>query len=214
MGCGGSSGFAYGRLPPNLTLANGGCTSGVGEITRARTGFVLEMYCGSAQDTAWNRYSVRDGDASGYDIKDHNGRVVYKVLSHNTAAPTMANYIETALSRSMMHIADASDQRVAVLERCVHRVTSGIQGLASMGFILYSYAPNFDGQQSTKADRNGAALFPYACFPDPEGTVVGRLPEAANEKKPSVYARLFQTSNSEDDAVCLLYTSPSPRDRG
>ena len=104
MGCGSSSAFAYGPAPPNLDQADGAYDSGVGEINRRRTGYVLDVQ-GAKYTNPWQKYFSREGQASGGDIKDHTGRVVYTILPH-TGDPnvTMANAVENALSRKQMHI--------------------------------------------------------------------------------------------------------------
>ena len=117
-------------------------------------------------------------------IKDHDGKIVYSIMPHGaplalaphamgTKVEKRTTVEEANLPRFMMHFTKGSGQeKLAVLERCTKRGPSNDGGLlrevlVSAGtFKLYSYTPSFEGQESTKTDRDGEPLFPYATMPD------------------------------------------------
>ena len=108
MGCGGS---AYAMKNPNFHVANGGCTRAMGEITSARTGYVLKAEAlGYKANSPWSAYFVREGGAGKIlDIRDHTGRVVYQILPHGAGAVNGQNYTENTLLRNKMHIMKAGE---------------------------------------------------------------------------------------------------------
>ena len=212
MGCAASS-ATYGP-PPNLNVANGGAEVGLGEITSRRTGYVLNS---NALDQGayrpWNAWFVRDGGIGKIlDVRDHTGRVVYQILPHGEPEKVLKNMMKTTAARRSMHILKASDKsKLAVLDRNVVAKYSEINPvygtITSDSFTLYSYAPNFEGQASTKTDRDGEALYPYAVLPDPGGNAEGlSLPRAINEKAPPTpkVFKLFKTSNDPAEAEPVL----------
>ena len=85
-----------------------------------------------------------------------------------------------------MHIVKPDQTKIAVLKRNFQLQDNGQLG-SDGTFVLYSYAPNFDGQASTDTDRDGASLYPYASLPDP--------PIVATPESGRYDVKLFKTSN-------------------
>lgn len=203
MGCCTSTGYFAPTAYPNLEKADGLFTSGLGEITTRRTGFILKCEThGEKQTTPWSAYFVRDaGSGKPLDIKNHTGRVVYHILPHGCGRATTHNFRENSLARMKMHITCADGSKAAVLKRMMYIGGSSGRDIASDGtYMLYSYAPSFNGQQSTEQDKDGQPLYPYAVMPDPE---VG-LPKGVNEREKLREVRRFKASDACEDAVCVL----------
>ena len=116
MGCCASS---YPFKPPNLTIVNGGFTSGLGEITTERTGYILDCEThGEKQTTPWSAYFIRDAGAGKVlPIRDHTGRVVYNIMPHGQARVCNNNFRANSLARMKMHITNAHDgSKMVVLQ--------------------------------------------------------------------------------------------------
>lgn len=194
MGCAGSKYFS---VEPNLHVANGSCVFGIGEITAARTGYVLKAEAfGHKANTPWTAYFVREGAGKTLDVRDHTGRVVYQIKPHGAPPVSNQNVNDNTITRNKMHIVKAdTSSKVAVLKRMFYVSASG--QLQSDGtFVLYSYSPNFEGQSSTDADKDGEALYPFASLPDP--------PIRAPPKNGFYDISLFAKSNEVEDATIAL----------
>ena len=198
MGCAASS-SAYGP-PPLLTEVNGGFTDAIGEITKRRTGYVLESDAvGRAGATPWNAWFVREGGANkALDIKDDAGRVVYKIMPHGQAEATAQNFYENMRGRQKMHFVDGADKKLLVLERKQDLDVTKMELLSSK-YYFYTYSPNFEGQASTEVDNDDLPLYPFAWAPDPQFRTY-----AMNEKEPGKHVKRFKTSNDEADSVTVL----------
>ena len=103
-------------------------------------------------------------------IKDHTGQEHFHVKGNAMSV------------RDKMHVTDAAGVKVAVLQKKILalRIT----------FYIYSYKPNFDGQESTETDKDGEALYRYAFVEDQVLSFVGRQ-----------VVKRFLTSNEQDEAV-------------
>ena len=107
---------------------------------------------------------------SDFSIKDHTGQEHFRVKGN-------------ALSfRDKMHVTDAAGVKVAVLQKKLLALRST--------FFIYSYKPNFDGQESTEKDKDDEALYRYAFLEDQVLAFVGRQ-----------VVKKFLTSNEQDEAV-------------
>ena len=81
-----------------------------------------------------------------------------------------------------MHVTDAAGVKVAVMQEKMLALRST--------FYIYSYKPNFDGQESTETDQDGEGLYRYAFLEDQMLDFGGRQ-----------VVKRFLTSNEQDKAV-------------
>jgi hypothetical protein len=84
--------------------------------------------------------------------------------------------------RDKMHVTDAAGKKVAVLQRKLLAMRAT--------FYIYSYQPNFDGQESTEKDMDGELLYRHAFVQDQVMSALGRQ-----------IVKIFVTSNEESSAV-------------
>ena len=91
-------------------------------------------------------------------IKDHLGGVLFNVKGN-------------ALSlREKMHITDKTGAKIAVMQKKLMALRST--------FYMYTYKPNFEGQESTETDGDGEALYRYAFLQDQIGSLLGPAMES------------------------------------
>ena len=103
-------------------------------------------------------------------IKNHTEAEAFKIKGN-------------ALSlRDKMHITDPEGKKLAVLQRKLMALRPT--------FYVYSYTPNFEGQESTEEDRDKEPVYRYAFVQDQFASLLGRQ-----------IVKKFTTSNEEKEAV-------------
>lgn len=105
-----------------------------------------------------------------FSIKDHTGQAVIGVKGNWTSL------------RDKMHITDVEGNKIAVMQRKILALRST--------FYIFSYTPNFDGQESTEKDMDNVPLYRHAYVQDQFKSVLGRQ-----------IVKKFVSSNKEADAV-------------